>query len=252
MLTVLIVEDSLPDRQIYLRAISEFKDVEVLEAGRAEEAMRLMCSRNIDLFLLDVELPEMDGFTLARKIRALTGYRLTPILFVTGYSRNPLEAFREFHCYDYIIKPFDVEEFSQKVKILLLDLNRNVKIEQKLKKLVLLRTQSGNFFCQVDEIRFIEVNWGGCYVHTGEASIQLLNASLAKTVREIGEDFLVQCSRACAVNVKQITAVQQVNYRLWRIHLCDYADTVEMTVRFKEQVEAATKKYAEIKRRGEQ
>ncbi|WP_229775528.1 response regulator [Anaerosalibacter bizertensis] len=62
------------------------------------------------MFLLDIQLKDYSGFELAKEIRNIDNYKLTPIIFVTAIPTRELMAFKEIHCYDYIVKPFKEEE----------------------------------------------------------------------------------------------------------------------------------------------
>jgi CheY-like chemotaxis protein len=115
MVNILIVEDSVHDIKRYKEFITPSEHVKLFCASSAEEVMPVIKDNKIDVFFLDVNLPGIDGFEFARKIRQLPGYFLSYIIFITGYSQNQLDVFKEFHCYDYIVKPFIKEEFSLKL-----------------------------------------------------------------------------------------------------------------------------------------
>ncbi len=114
MRRILVVEDDehLADG---LRLNLELEGHEVLVAGSAEEARLSWRRGGIDLVLLDVMLPGMDGFELCRQVRQ-AGDRV-PILFLTARagSRDRLRGF-ELGADDYIAKPFDLQELLARVR----------------------------------------------------------------------------------------------------------------------------------------
>ena len=91
-MNVLVVEDNKAVSLIICRIIEELGHEYVLAAD-GEAALRLYRQRNVDLLILDVELPTLDGFSVAREIRNQNGQ--TPMLFISG---NHSEA---YHCLLY-------------------------------------------------------------------------------------------------------------------------------------------------------
>jgi len=103
--TILITDDDAVLRET-LAEILETEDYEVLEAANGTQAIALAKSRHIDAFLLDMEMPGMNGVEVCRELRRLDGYQATPIIFVTGIGeeRGLDEAFAA-GCDDFISKP---------------------------------------------------------------------------------------------------------------------------------------------------
>jgi two-component system cell cycle response regulator len=84
---------------------------EVVCAADGEEALRKIKTRNIDLVLLDLMLPGMDGLQVSRKIKASKKYRNIPIIMLTAHTG--VETFIKSlgnEVYAYLQKPFEVEE----------------------------------------------------------------------------------------------------------------------------------------------
>lgn len=250
MLTILIVEDAAYERKQFIQALSAIENVHILEAQNGEEALQLMKSQRVELFLLDVQMPGMDGFELARCIRNQPGYGITPILFVTGYSKNPLDAFRQYHCYDYITKPFVMDDLVKKVEDLLEAMRLEREKTHVTQKLVPLETVSGMAFFQVADIRFAEMMKGNCFICTDQEKVRLQEMTLGRLIEEIGEDFFVQCHRSFAVNVRYIFKIVQLNYRQWQIELKGSGERIELTKHFKQQVDQAIQRQLEKQKGG--
>lgn len=105
---ILIVEDDPTIRTILEMALMGAGYVHVTSAGRGDEGLDLVRSRKPDLVLLDVMLPGMDGFAVARRIRETPALVLTRIIMLTARTQNDdivrgLEAGAD----DYVTKPFD-------------------------------------------------------------------------------------------------------------------------------------------------
>jgi diguanylate cyclase (GGDEF)-like protein len=107
---VLIVDDS-PDSRIILEAIAREADLgECVHADSAANALRYLASGDasgeLDLILLDIGLPDLDGIATCRRIRKLREWRHVPIIVVTAHrAMSLLEAAFEEGADDYLVKP---------------------------------------------------------------------------------------------------------------------------------------------------
>lgn len=89
MKKILLVDDSAAVRSI-LKAILAGQ-YEVIEASNGQEGLDLSSSHAIDLFLLDVNMPVMDGIALTKRLRESGSYDTTPIVMLTNESRDDLK-----------------------------------------------------------------------------------------------------------------------------------------------------------------
>ncbi len=112
----LVIEDN--EQNIYLVSfILEKNGHQVLQARSGDEGVAKAIQHVPDLILLDIQLPGMDGYTVAREIRKNPKLKETPIIAVTSYAmpgdrENALEA----GCTGYIEKPIDPETFMTQVE----------------------------------------------------------------------------------------------------------------------------------------
>jgi len=95
MKTVMVVDDSKTVR-LYHGALLKEMGYEVLEAENGMEAMEKSQDCDIDLYLVDVNMPIMDGYTFVQEIRALDCYKTTPIIMITtqAHASDREEAFK--------------------------------------------------------------------------------------------------------------------------------------------------------------
>lgn len=227
MTNILIVEDTITDVQFYKDAIIPNDKVKLLFAKSGEEALRIIEAVDIDIFFFDVKLPGIDGFQLAKRIREIPKYALTYIVFITGYSENQLEVFKELHCYDYIVKPFCVEEFAAKT-VSLINKVSSQKKEPKKNKIVFLPTCSGDYLIQADEILFAEIRRNDCYVYLEKEVLRLLGVSLKNLIDNVNDEYFLRCHKSFAVNVNKIYSIKEVNYRLWQISFRDNNEVIDV------------------------
>lgn len=243
MVTILIVEDNPQDRASYIKALEPQEDLHILQAPDGESALGLLTAYPIDLFLLDVELPGMNGFALASLLRSMPKYELATILFITGYSKNPLDAFREFHCYDFIVKPFSMDEFSRKIQELVQKLRRQDKEPDFRQKMALLSTVHGDILVPVQDILFAEVNQNHYTLQMRDIQFPLVKTSLADIIESVDDPYFMQCHKSFAVNVTAIKAIRKIHYRLYEIQLFGSNRIIDMTSHYYKRVSEALKEY---------
>jgi serine phosphatase RsbU (regulator of sigma subunit)/anti-sigma regulatory factor (Ser/Thr protein kinase) len=115
---VLIVDDR-PENLRALEAALEPLGVPIVTAASGPEALRLLLSERFSVILLDVQMPEMDGFETAEFIRRRDKTRSIPIIFLTAISSSPEHVFRGYEAgaVDYIVKPIDPAILRSKVGV---------------------------------------------------------------------------------------------------------------------------------------
>ena len=118
---ILVVEDSEDNRQI-IRDLLSSVGYELIEAADGAEGVALAQKERPDLILMDIQLPEMDGYEATRRIRAIPELARVPIVAVTSYALSGDEAkMREAGCDGYVAKPFSPRQLLAKVREFLPD-----------------------------------------------------------------------------------------------------------------------------------
>ena len=117
---VILVVDDLTQNNELLEAYLVPQGYEVIKAVSGEDALKKLADNQIDLILLDVMMPGMDGFEVARRIRQDPKTRLMPIILVTALkeTEDRIKGIKA-GCDDYISKPFDKMELLARVQSLL-------------------------------------------------------------------------------------------------------------------------------------
>lgn len=112
---ILIVDDNPVNLDILRRMLHEF-DYEVTTATSGSEALRIMDAAQPSLVILDVMMPDMDGYELCRRIKASTNARV-PVIFVSALN-DTLDKIKAFDvgADDYITKPFHLKEVIARVE----------------------------------------------------------------------------------------------------------------------------------------
>jgi signal transduction histidine kinase/DNA-binding response OmpR family regulator len=137
--SVLIVDD-IHTNLIALKAVLSPLGIRVVQAQSGEEALARVREESFAVVLLDVQMPELDGFEVARRIRALETGSEVPIIFLTAIHRDEMQVKQGYAigAADYITKPFDVDVLRARVKAFV-DLYRQR--EEVRKAQVALRTR---------------------------------------------------------------------------------------------------------------
>ena len=114
--TILYVEDN-PDNRMLVRRILLSEDYGLLEATDAHDALELLKTTKPDLILMDINMPDMDGYTLTAKIKTTPGFERVPILALTAnVMRGDKEKTIDAGCDGYIQKPIDFDELLREIE----------------------------------------------------------------------------------------------------------------------------------------
>jgi two-component system cell cycle response regulator DivK len=114
--TILYVEDN-PDNRTLVRRILMSEDYSLLEAVNAKDALELIKTKKPDLILMDINMPDMDGYTLTAMIKTTPGFERVPILALTAnVMRGDKEKTLEAGCDGYIQKPIDFDELLREIE----------------------------------------------------------------------------------------------------------------------------------------
>jgi len=114
--TILYVEDNLENR-VLVRRILMSEDYAVLEAVNAADALNILKNAMPDLILMDINMPDIDGYTLTARIKAMPGFERIPILALTAnVMRGDKEKTLEAGCDGYIQKPLDIDQLIREVE----------------------------------------------------------------------------------------------------------------------------------------
>ena len=115
---VLLVDDTA-ENLTALEALLRQRGVELLLASSGAAALELLLVHDVSLALLDVQMPELDGFELAELMRGAERTKHVPIIFVTAGSRDPARVFKGYDsgAVDFLYKPIDPHILRSKVGV---------------------------------------------------------------------------------------------------------------------------------------
>lgn len=225
----LVVDDEPIARAGMRRLMERDPDLEIVgEAGDGDAAVAAIRELRPELLLLDVQMPEMDGFEVLDAVRSDA---VRAVIFVTAYDRFAIRAF-EVEALDYVLKPFDDERFAtvlerakrhvrrerdddlaSRLAALLerYEPNRTAAPTQTAHRTgvarIMVRDGGRVFFLPVDEIDWIEAADYYARVHTGESS-HLVRESLASLEQSLDPTCFVRIHRSAIVNVDRVREIR--------------------------------------------
>ena len=190
--------------------------------SNATQALAWGKTHQIDLFILDIQLPDYRGTELGKQLRSMSEYRFTPILFTTELAGEELSAYREIKCYDFLVKPFNEQQFQQAVSAAL-EMGQNL-----VKPPAILRIEQKQFVFEYDleTVLYIESYGKRTVIHTtadGETvSDNISGYSLMRLLELAGPGHLLQCHKSYLVNPLRISKLDKRARQLW-LAGCDTA-----------------------------
>lgn len=234
MIHVLVLEDERTSLEALEKILQEYSaDICVHTASSYQEAKDLL-DRDVryGLFLLDVNLSgdnreDIGGILFAREVRERVPYTFTPIVMVTAVGALEMQAYRELHCYQYIMKPFhrgDVENVIEKVL---------EKENQEKPPTVVVKKEGINYQVKCEDIRYIEAIPRGICIHMKRENWNVPYVTLKQMLLKMPKGMFQQCHRMFAVNKGEVEYYDTVN-RVVKLKDCN--DTVEIGVTYKAEI----------------
>jgi len=225
---ILIVDDR-PENLLVLESILYNMECNIIKATSGNEALSLMFDYNFALVLLDVQMPEMDGFEIAELLRSNSRTRFTPIIFVTAISKEKKCIFKgyEVGAVDYLFKPIEPVVLQSKVKFFIELYNQNKIIEQqktlleiKIKELSELKAANFNLenLSYTDGLTgisnrrnfdsYIEMSWNNCLDSSKPLSLIMMDIDYFKLYNDNyghikGDDCLKAVAKELSKSAKR-------------------------------------------------
>ena len=117
----LLLVDDRPDNLLALEGLLRHSDAQILKAESGKRALELLLDHEVALALIDVQMPELDGFALAELMRNVERTREIPIIFVTAGLHDRDRVFKGYEsgAVDFLVKPLDPRILASKVNVFL-------------------------------------------------------------------------------------------------------------------------------------
>lgn len=246
MFSIILVEDDFMQREILKKMIVSMHEfIKIYEADSESAALEIIKTYDINMFLIDISLKESSGLDLAMKIRNIDKYQFSQIIFLTTHMEYITQAFKQTHCYDYIIKPYNQEDVQVMLNKLIIYENsrlnnRNDNLNKDNKnndRKVSITLKNGIYaVIKIDDIVFIEIKGRVGEVNTINGMYEANNTSLKKIMKLIDCKYIIQSHRAFAINKNYICKIEKINNKLSTIYFNNYFKTALLGYKFKDDI----------------
>ena len=212
----LIVDDEPLAREGLAMLLKEEAAISGLsEARNGAEAVELIRKERPDLVLLDVQMPEMDGFGV---LRALGAENMPPFIFVTAHDRYAIQAF-EVNAIDYLLKPVTRERCSQALARVrerigvgvdnrhVMSLLQQLAAPPKYLARVALRSAGKISFVNLEDILYVQAAENYVQLHLRTVR-HLLHVPIATFENSLDPQLFLRIHRSLIVNVKHVQELE--------------------------------------------
>ena len=151
--TKILLVDDIEMNLVLLEEMLEELDLHIFKASSGMEALEIAQKHRFALVLLDVQMPDMDGFETAENLCKIEGNKDLPIIFVTAVNIEEQYILKgyEFGAVDYIIKPFDPVLLISKVKVFCKLFEQNSLLEMKNQELQRIEKERSHYKIYLEE-----------------------------------------------------------------------------------------------------
>lgn len=231
MKTILILEDNQSSLDMLVKIVEELDlETEVRCATNLEQAYIHLIKGSIDLFLIDIILDshyagDVSGIKFVEFIRQQKKYEYTPVIFVTSLDDPRLYSSRDFHCYSYIEKPYNVVQAGKTIREALL-----MPLQPERSGNIYFRDNGILYKKEKARIVYIENGRRGRIIHATDGDVKLAYLPCKDILQELDSEHFIQCSRYTIVNKNYIEHIDVTNRY---IKLRGYREPVEIGVMYK-------------------
>lgn len=249
--TILIVDDTETNIDILLELLGEKYDVIVALDGVS--ALEIVDENQVDLILLDIMMPQIDGYEVCKRLKSKESSSNIPIIFITARDdENSIEKAYEAGALDYITKPFKAIELLARVNVQLkvkelinhLDFissydemtgiyNRRKFFELSEKKFVQNKSDLYAVMIDIDKFKNINDNYGH---PMGDNVIKLVAKTISKQLSDDaifgrlgGEEFAIVCNYSSSSGV--VENIEKIREAIENLEIIsDNGDSIKFTI----------------------
>jgi len=190
--TQLLIEDYLDN---ILRNINIEYEIQKYSSG--EELLEGNL-KDIDILLLDIQMGQINGMDVARKIREVDNRM--EIIFITSLIDYVQEGY-EVRAYRYLLKPIESEKLKKHVSTCIKE------IEVNKKNYILIKNKSNTYKIHSNEIKYVEVQKKDMSIHTINKDLEV-RYSLEKIEKDLNLDKFVRCHKSYLVNLSYVENIK--------------------------------------------
>ncbi|WP_366924518.1 LytTR family DNA-binding domain-containing protein [Metallumcola ferriviriculae] len=233
---VLVVDDEKPAREEIVYLLDMLEDFQVVgETSTGAETIRKVLDLSPDLVFLDIKMPDMDGFTVARELIKLP----TPpqIVFVTAYDQYAVKAF-EINAVDYLLKPVTknrlsntlsrfLQQDSSQMKRLISLLNQQAPKKQLHR--VAVNKNDKVIIIPPEDITFVETEGKSTVVHTEQKKQYHSRYNLSELEYRLKDLSFFRIHRSYLINLEKITEVIPWFHNTYQVRIAGHDQPIPVS-----------------------
>jgi two-component system, OmpR family, response regulator VanR len=205
--TVLVVDDDVAVVDM-IRMGLEIDGIRVLSAGDGSEAIEMLDAEDVDVVVLDIMMPKVDGWMALMEIRSNPGTVDVPVIMLTAKTQDlaKILAFKQ-GVQQYVTKPFNVQELSARVQSLAVGRRKMMgessrQGEGDFRKLA-VRKGGRTILLSIDDIVFLSARNKSTYAHTDDNQY-LVDLTLGELEEKLGRESFTRIHRSYMINLNRI------------------------------------------------
>ena len=210
-LRVVVADDERPARSLLVALLRGFEGIQVVgEAATGPEAVELIEAKRPDLSLLDLAMPELDGFGVVRLLRK---NRMPMVAFVTAYDEYAVRAF-EMNAVDYVLKPVESARLRETIERARQRLERQDYREEQIARVrafplerIPVRKRDSILLIPVHDIVSVTAERELLHLRTGDGKNHTISYRLRNLEDRLGPGQFVRLGRGTLVRINQIVRV---------------------------------------------
>jgi len=214
-LRTLLIDDEPPARKRLRRLLARETRIEIIgEAGDGLEAVRLIEHLAPDLILLDIQMPELDGFQV---LEALETKSMPSVIFVTAYDEFAVRAF-EVRALDYLVKPVAAERLESAIDTVVeagsVDagaLGREIARERGALDRFLVRGPNRLSLLRASDVLWIEAAGNYARLHAA-VDTHLVRSTLTSLEERLDPETFVRIHRSTIVNLDAVVELRPLGH----------------------------------------
>ncbi|WP_394883617.1 LytR/AlgR family response regulator transcription factor [Clostridium baratii] len=232
---VLVIEDEKVQRDNLVKIVERsYINTKAYSAANIKEAKEIVTSRDIDLFFIDINLPDGSGLELAKSIRNIEKYEHTGIVFITTQVIQIIDAFKSTHCYDFLIKPFNNNDIKAIINTFYRKLGSN-NID-KGNYLIVPIENGVSVKVYEDEIIFVEYASRKSIIHTAKNVFICKSITLTKLLNNCVNGNIIQSHKSYLINIKYVDKIEKVYSKLYNIYFTNTKEIAQLSNSYKDLV----------------
>lgn len=215
-LNTIIVDDESHCRSLLKQMLAERSEINIMAScADVDQAIAMLKQETPDLILLDIQMPEKDGFYLIEYLKENDLY--PTIIFTTAFDQYAIKAIKA-SAFDYLLKPVKKDELFKSIDRLIDDQktlpNSREQIVQIVNELtsnkqLKFSDKNGYFFIPVNDLLYLESDGNYTNLHTTENTKHTLSNNIGKVEQSLPVNQFVRISRFTIINTKHLNRVNR-------------------------------------------